>query len=93
MFTGANVENASLGLTMCAERVAVFKAISEGARAFKTMAVVCGRGDCSPCGACRQVLLEFAPELQVIMADAEGMVHLQRRLTELLPDAFGPESM
>ncbi|MFO8034920.1 MAG: cytidine deaminase [Candidatus Bipolaricaulota bacterium] len=90
VFTGCNVENVSSGLTVCAERSAVFKAISEGEREFQTLAVACGRGACTPCGACRQVLLEFSPELQVVMADAQGTVHLRRSLGELLPDAFRP---
>ncbi len=90
VFTGANVENVSSGLTVCAERTAVLKAVSEGERDFEALAIVCGEGACAPCGACRQVLFEFAPELEVIMADAQGTVHLRRRLRELLPHAFSP---
>ncbi len=89
MFTGVNVENASLGLTVCAERTALVKAVSEGEREFVAVAVACGHGPCSPCGACRQLLSEFAPQLLVIMCDAQGTVHLRRRLSELLPHAFG----
>ena len=68
IFTGGNVENASYGLTVCAERVAVFKAVSEGTRNFTAIAVAAeGEGPVSPCGACRQVLAEFSPFARVIM--------------------------
>ncbi len=93
VFTGANVENASFGLTVCAERVAVFKAVSEGVTAFRSLAVVCGHGACVPCGACRQVLWEFSPELDVIMANADGAVGLRAKLRALLPHAFGPREL
>jgi len=88
MYTGANVENASFGLTICAERVAVAKAVSEGHRKFHAIAVVAPRADLSPCGACRQVLAEFGGCV-VICADSRNtrraQVHL---LSELLPKAF-----
>lgn len=90
VFTGCNVENASYGLTVCAERVALFKAVSEGAREFVALAVACGEGPCSPCGACRQVLYEFAPDLLLIMADKDGKTWRTARLFELLPHGFGP---
>jgi len=93
VFTGANVENASFGLTVCAERVAVHKAITEGAQAFRALAVACGKGTCTPCGACRQVLLEFAPSLEIVMADATGTVRLRRSLDALLPEGFGPSDL
>lgn len=93
IFTGCNVENASYGLTVCAERVALFKAVSEGAREFLAIAVACGKGPCAPCGACRQVLYEFAPDLLVIMADGEGKSWQTRRLLELLPQGFGPRNL
>ncbi len=93
IFTGCNVENASYGLTMCAERVALFKAISEGAREFTAIAIVCGASPCSPCGACRQVLFEFAPDLLVIMADADGKRTKRARLRELFPEGFGPHAL
>lgn len=92
VFTGCNVENASYGLGNCAERVAIGKAVSEGAREFTAIAVT-GPEDteaCTPCGACRQVLSEFGPEMPVIVPSsaAEGFdVH---RVDELLPHAFGP---
>jgi cytidine deaminase len=90
IFTGCNVENASFGLTVCAERVALFKAVSEGVKKFSAIAVACGNAPCAPCGACRQVLHEFAPELLVIMTDGEGRARKRARLSELLPDGFGP---
>jgi cytidine deaminase len=93
VFTGCNVENASYGLANCAERVAIGKAVSEGARAFAAIAVI-GPEDvepCAPCGACRQVLYEFGPELPVIFPAAEGEGGYQvRTMDELLPGAFGP---
>jgi cytidine deaminase len=86
--TGCNVENATYGLTICAERVAVFKAISEGHRRFTRIAVV---GDTAeptpPCGACRQILWEFGGDLEVILANLER-VHGRLRLGELLPHPF-----
>lgn len=93
IFTGCNVENASYGLTMCAERVALFKAISEGARGFTAIAIACGAGPCAPCGACRQALREFAPDLLVIMTDAKGKEVRKERLPALLPSSFGPEHL
>jgi cytidine deaminase len=88
VFTGVNVENASYGLTNCAERVAVGKAVSEGHRKFQAIAVVAPSNSLSPCGACRQVLAEFG-ECVVICADSRNprrvRIHL---LSELLPHAF-----
>ncbi len=91
IYTGCNVENASYGLTVCAERVAVFKAVSEGEREFEAIAVVTENG-ATPCGACRQVLMEFGDDIQVIVADAAGR---QRTfaLTELLPEGFTPDHL
>jgi cytidine deaminase len=86
VFTGCNVENASYGLTVCAEQVAVTKAISEGEYDFEAIAVV-SPGGATPCGACRQVLAEFNADLRVIVADLEGNSH-EFRLSELLPEAF-----
>jgi cytidine deaminase len=89
VYLGSNVENAVYSLTICAERVAVVKAISEGEKEFEAMAVVTSNGG-SPCGACRQVLREFAPKLPIYIADAEGNVR-ETSVAELLPDSFGPE--
>jgi len=88
VFTGCNVENASYGLTICAERVAVVKAVSEGERDFEAIAVV-SQGGVMPCGACRQVLAEFNPNLRVIMVDLEGN-NREFCLSQLLPEAFLP---
>lgn len=91
--SGANVENASYGLTMCAERAAVFTTVGAGDRELDAIALVIAGDDLpSPCGACRQVLYEFAPGLRVILATTTG----RRRVTtlsELLPDAFGPQRL
>ena len=90
MFTGANIENASYGLSICAERVALFKAVSEGEREFNELAVVAessaGDEDAAPCGACRQALSEFSPALKISYR-REGD-YVTKPLTELLPDAF-----
>jgi cytidine deaminase len=93
IFTGCNVENASFGLTNCAERVAVGKAVSEGVRRFRAVAVVGPVDDapCAPCGSCRQVLLEFGAGAAVVTPDpvAPGGVRITT-VGGLLPDAFGP---
>jgi cytidine deaminase len=91
VYTGSNVENASFGLTICAERNAVFHAVSEGARDIEMIAVVTANG-VTPCGACRQVLAEFNVEMQVIVADTDGNWRVYG-LAELLPDAFVPEQL
>ena len=91
IYRGCNVENAAYGSAMCAERTAIFKAVSEGARHFEALAVATVNGG-SPCGACRQVMGEFAPHLTVIIADFEGRARFTT-LAELLPDNFGPENL
>ncbi|HID50413.1 MAG TPA: cytidine deaminase [Anaerolineae bacterium] len=91
IFTGANVENASYSLTICAERTAVFKAVSEGYRNILAL-VVCTENAGSPCGACRQVLVEFAGDIPVWLVDAGGNGR-QTTLHMLLPDHFGPEHL
>ncbi len=85
-FMGCNVENASTGLTVCAERVAVWKAVSESEREFRAIAVATEVG-AMPCGACRQVLSEFAEDMPVLVADLQGHVW-QTSLGVLLPAAF-----
>ena len=91
IFTGCNIENAVYPATCCAERVAIFKAVSEGRRDFLAIAVVTEDGG-SPCGICRQVMREFAPEMAVFIANAEGIVR-ETSVAELLPDSFGPENL
>jgi len=85
--TGVNIENAVNGLSLCAERVALFKAISEGKREFVKIAVSCESDHCRPCGACRQVLHEHAPKLEVLMGNPQENF-TRTTIAELLPDAF-----
>ncbi len=88
IFTGCNIENASYGLTMCAERVAIFKAISEGAKDFQKICVVADTEDLTPpCGACRQIIWEFCGDVPVICANLKGDVETVQ-MKELLPKAF-----
>ena len=91
VFTGCNIENAAYSPTLCAERVAVGKAVSEGHRDFVRI-VVAGRCEdfCVPCAVCRQVLYEFAPDMEIISLNGRGE-ELVRTLRELLPHGFGPE--
>ncbi len=90
VYTGCNVENAAYGSTICAERTALVKAVSEGRKRFAAIAIA-GRSEdyCWPCGACRQMLYEFAPELTVLVARADGQF-VKLPLGELLPHGFGP---
>lgn len=94
VFLGCNIENASLGLTNCAERTAIFKAVSEGKRKFTALAVSGDtEGPISPCGACRQVIAEFcAPTTPVYLTNLKGDV-TETTLGELLPGAFSPEDL
>lgn len=87
VFTGVNVENAAYPSSICAERTAVFKAVSEGEREFEVIAVVTENGG-SPCGGCRQVLAEFGLDMVVLIADSKGQVAKQTTVGELLPEAF-----
>jgi cytidine deaminase len=88
IFTGCNIENSSFGLTLCAERVAVFKALSEGERRFDAIAVVADTERLTPpCGACRQILWEFCRDAEVVLANLSGQITM-RRVPDLLPDAF-----
>lgn len=88
IFTGCNVENASYGLTICAERVAVTKAVSTGFNDFQAIAIYADQeGPVSPCGACRQVLSEFGGETDVIMGNAKG-IQMIMKVQELLPTVF-----
>jgi cytidine deaminase len=88
IFSGCNIENATYGLTVCAERVAVWKALSEGARGFRRVAVVVDTEELTPpCGACRQVLWEFCADIEVILANLTGKKAVYR-LRDLLPYPF-----
>jgi cytidine deaminase len=88
VITGCNIENATYGLTVCAERVAMFKAMSDGHRAFRRIAIVADTVEPTPpCGACRQILWEFGGDLEIILGNLEG-VKAQYQLRELLPLPF-----
>jgi cytidine deaminase len=92
VYTGCNVENAAYGTCICAERTAVFKAVTEGEREFEAIAVVTENG-ASPCGPCRQVMVEFAPDMTVIIADGQGRVHATTTVHDLLPRGFTPDQL
>jgi cytidine deaminase len=87
LYTGCNIENASYGLTICAERVALFNAISHGEREFNAIAIVSEKDRAYPCGACLQVMSEFAPDLVIIIFDNKHKIKVVK-LKELLPKAF-----
>lgn len=91
IYTGVNIENASYGLTVCAERTAVFTMINAGTMSFHAIAI-CGEGQSSPCGACRQVLVEFADDIPVYLTSRKGDVR-ETTLHTLLPDHFGPSHL
>ena len=92
IFTGNNIENAVYPLTLCAERVAVFKAVSDGEMQFEAIAVVTRNGG-TPCGSCRQVLNEFGKETTVLVADMSGQLLQETSVEALLPYSFGPEDL
>ena len=93
VYTGCNIENAAYTPTVCAERTAVFKAVSEGHRKFTRIAVAAATERfTAPCGVCRQVLQEFAPDLEVILVNRDGKT-LDLTLKELLPYGFGPRDL
>ena len=92
MFTGVNVENAAYPTGMCAERTAVFKAVSEGEREFEVIAVVTENGG-APCGACRQVLAEFGLDTVVLIGDGEKKLLKETTVADLLPGAFTPKDL
>lgn len=91
IFDGINIENSSYGLTICAERVAAAEAVAAGKRSFQAIAVACAdEGFCRPCGACRQFLAEFSPEMEIIMVNANGEWE-SSSLAKLLPFSFSLE--
>ena len=94
VFTGCNVENAAYGSTICAERTAILKAVSEGCREGWTAIAIAGKGEdyCWPCGACRQMLYEFAPELELLVGKADRSF-TKLKLCDLLPHGFGPKDL
>ena len=88
IFGGCNIENATFGLTVCAERTAIFKAISEGERGFDAIAVVTDADTLTPpCGACRQIIWEFCGDVPVVLANTKGKTEVHR-MSELLPQPF-----
>ena len=89
VYSGVNVENAAYPQTMCAERVAIFKAVSDGETEFEVIAVVTNNGG-SPCGGCRQVMAEFGLDAIVLFADGDGNLKKEMTVSELLPEAFTP---
>lgn len=92
VYLGCNIENASFGLTNCGERTAIFKAVSDGEREFEAIAIASNGSFPYPCGACRQVLNEFAPGLRVLVIDGQGQVD-KTTLPKLLPHGFGPKDL
>lgn len=92
VYTGVNVENAAYPDSICAERVAIFKAVSEGEKEFEAIAVVTGNGG-FPCGSCRQVMAEFGQDTEVIITNAEGKIITKTRVRDLLPGAFGHQDL
>lgn len=92
IYTGVNVENAAYPTSICAERAAVFKAISEGEQQFSAIAIVTANGG-SPCGACRQVLAEFGLDTIVLIVDQAGKIIRELTVGDLLPDSFGPTDL
>ena len=93
IYTGCNVENVSYGLTNCAERTAIFKSVSEGKTKFKAIAIYADTETyCTPCGACRQVIAEFGPDIVVIQANRHGE-YILNTINEILPGGFTPEML
>lgn len=92
VYDGCNIENAAYPVTVCAERVAAFKAISEGEREFVAIAVATENGG-SPCGSCRQVLAEFGLEAEVLIVNGAGQIVRRTSVGALLPDSFRPEHL
>jgi cytidine deaminase len=92
VYTGVNIENAAYPTGICAERVAIFKAVSEGELEFDVIAVVTNNGG-SPCGSCRQVMAEFGLDTVVWIADGNGRLMQEMTVNDLLPDAFTPRHL
>lgn len=93
IFAGCNIENSSFGLTICAERTALFKAVSEGQRRFVALAIATDEPEfIAPCGACRQVIQDLAPKAQVILCDRNGRTKTFAA-SDLLPHPFGPDDL
>ncbi len=93
IFTGCNIENAAYPVTICAERTAIFKAVSEGYMDFEAIAIATEDGKGYPCGSCRQVMAEFALDMTVLLADGNGQITTESTVSELLPGAFTPNRL
>ena len=89
IYTGSNVENSAYPVSICAERSAIFRAVSEGERKFKAIVVATENGG-SPCGSCRQVMSEFGLDMLVLMVDEDGRICRESTVGALLPESFGP---
>jgi len=92
VYTGCNIENASYGATCCAERVAIFKAVSDGETEFMAIAISGDSEYTYPCGICRQVMVEFSPDMLVIVGDSKGD-YKEHTASSLLPELFGPKEL
>ena len=92
IYDGVNIENAAYPVTVCAERVAIFKAVSNGEQDFRAIAVVTSNGG-MPCGSCRQVMAEFSPDMLVIVADEHEVIKTEKKVSDLLPGAFRADSL
>ena len=93
IFTGCNIENAAYPVTVCAERTAIFKAVSEGECEFEAIAIATEDGQGYPCGSCRQVMAEFSLDMDVMLADADGNITVESSIRDLLPGAFTPQNL
>ncbi len=93
IYTGCNIENAAYPVTVCAERTAIFKAVSEGDKSFEAIAVSTEDGLGYPCGSCRQVMAEFSMDMEIFLTDGSGRVTVETNIAELLPGAFTPERL
>lgn len=93
IYTGCNIENAAFPVTICAERTAIFKAVSEGEKDFAAIAIATEDGLGYPCGSCRQVMSEFSSNMEVMLADADGNITVETNINELLPGAFTADKL
>jgi cytidine deaminase len=92
VYEGVNIENAAYPTGICAERVAIFKAVSEGEKDFDTIVIATENGG-TPCGSCRQVMAEFSLKMRIVIVDASGKIHLESTVDEMLPGAFTPKDL
>ena len=93
IYTGCNIENAAYPVSLCAERTAIFKAVSEGEKEFEAIAIATEDGKGYPCGSCRQVMAEFSLNMSVMLADEKGEITAESTVKDLLPFAFTPQNL